>query len=69
MKTTPTEVKDAYGDTIGWIKPVGTRIRGVVTYEYHCTSYRTSITQTRTFSTFNSAKNFIETGKTTLCTS
>jgi len=65
MKTTPTEVKDDRGVTIGWIKPRGWKYQGEVSYEYHCTAYRRDITQTRTFATFNSAKNFIETGKTT----
>jgi len=62
MKTTRTEVKDEYGDTIGWIMPVARRS---VSYEYRCTAYRGREVQTRTFSSFNSAKNFILTGQTT----
>ena len=66
MKTTPTEVKDDRGVTIGWITPRGLKRAGQLSYEFHCTAYRDRDreTQTRTFSTFNSAKNFIETGKT-----
>ena len=64
MKTTPTEVKDDRGVTIGWITPRGFRYIGEVSYEFHVTAYPPTITQTRTFGSFNSAKNFIETGKT-----
>lgn len=60
-----TEVKDDFGDTIGWIKPVARKISGALAYEYHCTAYRAEKTLTRTFHTFNSAKNFILTGRTT----
>jgi hypothetical protein len=64
MKTTPTEVKDSRGVTIGWITPRGFQYCGCVSYEFHVVAYRPEITQTRTFGSFNSAKNFIETGKT-----
>jgi hypothetical protein len=66
MKTTRTEVKDDRGVTIGWITPRGFQYGGCVSYEYHCIAYRPDMTQTRTFASFNSAKNFILTGKTTL---
>ena len=59
MKTTPTEVKDDRGVTIGWIRPRGWKYQGEISYEFHATAYRPRITQTRTFLSFGKAEAFI----------